>query len=277
MDENSRRSAADGRIAIRVGLLAEPPGRQQPVLSIVDKLGWEAVKLEAWPPVDDVFGVLDLFVFSVERIRQAALATVSDAALDPQLSILVLSDDRNPQTIADVLRCGAHDYLASPFALPELEARMVALVTRVWPSSDRRTNDGIRFDFANRAVAAGPYCVAFTPLEWDVLIALLEHDGQPVTAGQVVDDLSHRQLRAASVSTVISRIRRKLDGNDFKALTIDTVQSRGYIARFRRSSDHWAPAASLHEAGGIDEIPARCIDAPPSGHVVCPGQKTSHQ
>jgi DNA-binding response OmpR family regulator len=243
--------------------LADLPGQQQAILSVIENLGWEFVVLTAWPPVETAAGDLDLLVLSVSRIRQAALATISDAALNPQLSILVVSEGRNPQTIADVLRSGAHDYLVSSFAPLELEARMVALVTRVWPTSDRRSQNGISFDFASRTIVAGPYHVTFTPLEWDVLIALLERDGQPMATKQVVAELSHRDVKPSNITAVVSRIRRKLERNNFRALTIDTVQRRGYGARFRRSSDQGTRAIDANESDGHTGM------APLSAAVTC--------
>jgi DNA-binding response OmpR family regulator len=240
VDETARRSAEDRRLTVRVGLLAEPRDKHHPVIAVVENLGWECVMLAGWPPSIEEIGALDLLIFNVDRVGQSALATISDAGLDLQLKILVVSRSRNPQTIADVLRCGAHDYLVSPFAPAELEARMVALVTRVWPASDRRSQNGIRFDFVSRTTQAGPYAVAFTPLEWDVLIALFERDGQPVAAEQIAEDLPHRALKPSSVTAVVSRIRRKLRSHNFGAITIDTIQGHGYVARFRRASDHWA-------------------------------------
>lgn len=250
VNDTSRRSDTDRRSGIRVGLLADPPVQQESIYSAIENLGWEPVSLKAWPPIEVEARTLDLLVLNVDRIRHETLATISDAALHAQLIILVVSKDRNPQTIADVLRCGAHDYLVSPFAPPELEARMAVLVTRVWPSSDRRSSKGIRFDFDSRTVVAGPYVVSFTSLEWDVLIALLENDGQPVGAKQVVAKLPHRTLKPSSIVAVISRIRHKLERRDFRALTIDTIQGRGYVARFRRSSDHLARAVDASESDG---------------------------
>jgi DNA-binding response OmpR family regulator len=254
VEEISRRSDADRRTGVRVGLLADPPDQHHPALSVIENLGWESVALTTWPPpIEEDSGALELLILSVDRVSRASLATISDAALNPQLNILVVSKGRNPQTIADVLRCGAHDYLARPFAPLELEARMVALVTRVWPTSDRRSQNGISFDFVSRTAVTGPYVVAFTALEWDVLIALLERDGQPMTTGQVIDELSHRALKSSSITAVVSRIRHKLERYDFRALTIDTVQGRGYVARFRRASDQWTRATGSQESDGRDK------------------------
>lgn len=245
MDERSHASQPQGGSTVLVGAFADRQAGLEELEPAIGDLGWNIVEFDpsgldpSGPIETDRLAGFDLIVFNLESVGTDTLEKVAETSLFAPAKVLVISEDRDPQVIADVLRSGADDYLVSPFETPELAARMYSLVTRVWPSTDRRVSRRIAFDFDTRSIAAGPYSVRFTPLEWDVLCVLMEHDGDPIPAGSVVHELDFRTLQPSTIPTVISRIRRKLAANSFEAISVTTVQNRGYVAQFRRSSDHW--------------------------------------
>lgn len=226
------------RSPILVGIVVDEPSRADVLISAVENQGWIARRFDFSLPLEDLGDEISLVVLSLSQVDEGALELVSSVGLQSRANVLVISDDRSPQDIADVLRSGADDYLVSPFAIAECVARMRSLVMRVWPTTDRRDGSGLLFDFDRRQISAGPQSVLFSPLEWDVLTVLLEHDGSPVSIEAISRDLQVKRVQPSTVPTIVSRIRRKLETGEFRAITVSTVQNRGYVAQFRRASDH---------------------------------------
>lgn len=266
MAERPHASQHQGESMVLVGVFSDRGAALDDLAPAIRDLGWNTVDFDPWSESIDRMDEIDLIVFNLESVGTGTLEKVTEVSLFAQAKMLVISKDRDPQVIADVLRSGADDYLVRPFAIPELEARMYALVTRVWPSTDRRRSRSIAFDVDTRSVSAGPYSVRFTPLEWDVLSILMEHDGEPISAGSVARELEFRNVQKSTIPTVVSRIRRKLTANSFEAISVTTVQNRGYVAQFRRASDHWRNGNGNNSGDGrsLSDAPTPEASASPS-------------
>jgi DNA-binding response OmpR family regulator len=227
-----------GREPVSVGIFSDDPLKIAEVVPVVEGLGWKLLTFDPFAPIDVYNDRISLLIFSLKEVAPSGLELITGVKSQSRANLLVISNDRNPQTIADALRSGADDYLVSPFEPAELVVRVRALVTRVWPSADRREGNDIKFDVEKRAIVAGPYAVQFTPLEWDVLSILLERDGVPVSTDAVASEISGGRVQSATVPRIISRVRRKLETGNFAAISVTTVQNRGYVAQYRRASDH---------------------------------------
>lgn len=226
-----------GRAPILVAIVVDDATRADVLVPIVEGLGWAALRFDVSRVLDELGNDVSLVILSLSHIDEDVLELIASVNLQSRAKVLVISDNRDPQVIADTLRSGADDYLVSPFATAELVARTRSLVTRVWPTTDRRVGNGLVFDFERRQISAGPYSVHFSPLEWDVLNVLLEHDGAPVSVDAIVGDSQLHHVQSTTIPTIISRIRRKLEAGQFGAISVTTVQNRGYVAQFRRASD----------------------------------------
>lgn len=129
------------------------------------------------------------------------------------------------------LDAGADDYLAKPFALAELRARIRALTRR------RRHEGGdsaatwgpLRVDFGRRMVTRDDGRVPLTRREFDVLERLLRAEGRVVTRDQILEDCWGEVTPegAASLEVIAGRLRRKLS-RDGEAPAIRTVRGVGY-------------------------------------------------
>ena len=113
------------------------------------------------------------------------------------------------------LELGADDYIVKPFSLPELAARIRAVLRRA-PSPNveaaHRVGD-LTIDTRSREASVEGRAVALTPLEFDLLALLAAAPRQVFTAGQLLNRVwgstSGRQDPAA-VTEHVYRIRRKL-------------------------------------------------------------------
>lgn len=222
-------------VPIRIGVLPVAGDDCQRVLSAVESVGWDVTNLRGTPR--SRWPALDLVVQCVRNITSDVLVNVTEAASDPNLLVLVVGRDHDPQHLADVLRTGAADYLLAPFAAEELLARARALIYRSRPAADRRRPGKLTFDPITRTVVSGPLQMSLSPREWDALAILLESSPDLVTVAELSMGLTGSPDNETIVISTISRLRRKIRSSQFFAVSVETVYGRGYIARLRRSGD----------------------------------------
>jgi DNA-binding response OmpR family regulator len=130
---------------------------------------------------------------------------------------------------------GADDYLVKPFALPELLARVRALLRRGRPSDVFRLKAAdLELDVVARRVVRGERIVELTVREFDLLEYLLRHQGHLVSREMLARDVWKEPRRATPLDNVIDvqmgRLRRKVDLDGTTRL-IHTVRGVGFVLR----------------------------------------------
>ena len=133
------------------------------------------------------------------------------------------------------LDLGADDYLVKPFALPELLARIRALLRRGRPSEALRLKAGdLELDLVARRASRGDRAVDLTGREFELLEYLLRHQGHLVSREMLARDVWKEPRRATPLDNVIdvqmARLRRKID-LDGAARLIHTVRGVGFVVR----------------------------------------------
>ena len=123
---------------------------------------------------------------------------------------------------------GGDDYLAKPFALVELVARIQALLRRSGGTASVEA-EGLRLDPVSHAVSADGDEVALTPTEFRLLALLLARPGQAVRRRELVRaGWPHGAIvRENTLDAYVARIRRKLK-QLHDAPEIRTVHGVGY-------------------------------------------------
>jgi two-component system, OmpR family, copper resistance phosphate regulon response regulator CusR len=133
------------------------------------------------------------------------------------------------------LDLGADDYLVKPFALPELLARIRAILRRGRPQDTLRLKAAdLELDVAARRVTRGARTLDLTVREFELLEYLLRHDGHVVSRDMLAHDVWKEPRRATPIDNVIdvqmARLRRKVDLEGTRRL-IHTVRGVGFVLR----------------------------------------------
>ena len=130
---------------------------------------------------------------------------------------------------------GADDYLAKPFGLAELQARVRALLRRSAPRSGPAAADAapatsLRIDTAARRVLLGEQEVALTAKEFDVLALLSTHRDKVVAREQLMSEVWDENWFGSTktLDVTIGRLRTKLEeaGADDRVVAVRGVGFR---------------------------------------------------
>ncbi|SDY80426.1 response regulator transcription factor [Nitrosomonas sp. Nm58] len=146
------------------------------------------------------------------------------------LPILILTARNSWQDKVKGLETGADDYLAKPFQMEELQARLKALLRRATAVPSTVLKSGpIMLDMAGQTVKLNDDIVDLTAFEYRLLEQLLRHQGEVISKQTLTDYLyPHDNNHESNVLEVmIGRLRRKLDP-DGKLNPIETLRGRGY-------------------------------------------------
>jgi DNA-binding response OmpR family regulator len=133
------------------------------------------------------------------------------------------------------LDLGADDYLVKPFALPELLARIRALLRRGRPSDLFRLKaSDLELDLVTRRAIRGERLLDLTAREFELLEYLLRHQGHLVSREMLAREVWKEPRRATPLDNVIdvqmTRLRKKVDVEGTPRL-IHTVRGVGFMVR----------------------------------------------
>jgi two-component system response regulator MprA len=178
------------------------------------------------PPNLIVLDVMMPFVDGLETCRR--LRARGDET--PVLMLTALGDvsDR-----VDGLDAGADDYLAKPFALEELLARIRALLRRSGGDvSELLTFADVEMNLATRTVLRSGETVPLTKTEFDLLEVLMRGGGRVATRDQIYRQVWGFDFETSSNSldVYVGYLRRKTEAGGAPRL-IHTVRGVGYTLR----------------------------------------------
>jgi two-component system response regulator RegX3 len=138
------------------------------------------------------------------------------------------------------LEIGGDDYLAKPFGVRELQARVKALLRRRHAGardggvvSDRIEMAGIVVDDAAHTATADGRPIDLTPREFELLACLMRHSGKVLSRDQLLREAWGWEylVETKTVDTHVKRLRDKLEAAGVDPSLVETV--RGYGYRFK--------------------------------------------
>ena len=150
---------------------------------------------------------------------------------DRETRVLILSARSEVEDKVAGLDAGANDYLAKPFHLAELEARIRSLTLRHFTQQDVLLRCGeLTFDTRSRTAAVRGETLTLTRKETGILEYLMVHQGRPVSQEELMDHVWDNSVDnfSNSIRVHISALRKKLR----TALGYDPIRNRigeGYL------------------------------------------------
>ena len=181
----------------------------------------------------ELFDLVVLDLMLPGRNGLEILQTLRQRHIDTPVLILTARDGVDDRVLG--LDLGADDYLVKPFALPELLARMRALLRRGRPADVLRLKIAdLELDLVSRRVVRGERFIDLTGREFELLEYLLRHQGHLVSREMLARDVWKEPRRATPLDNVIdvqmTRLRRKVDSEGTLRL-IHTVRGVGFVVR----------------------------------------------
>jgi len=130
------------------------------------------------------------------------------------------------------LDAGADDYLAKPFAIEELLARLRALTRRAGGGQTTLEAGPVLLDLETREVTVDGNPIELTAREFDLLAFLMHAPGRVFTREQIYEGVWGFTYLGESkvIDFFISALRRKLDTSQDSSI-IRTVRGVGYTIR----------------------------------------------
>ena len=161
------------------------------------------------------------------------LETLRKRQIQTPVLILTARDGIEDRVLG--LDLGADDYLIKPFALPELLARIRALLRRGRPTDALRLKAGdLELDLVTRCAIRGDRQLDLTAREFELLEYLLRHQGHLVSREMLAREVWKEPRRATPLDNVIdvqmARLRKKVDVEGIQRL-IHTIRGVGFVLR----------------------------------------------
>jgi DNA-binding response OmpR family regulator len=195
------------------GFAVDVIGRGDEAFEIILDNAFDAVVLDIMLPGRDGLSIL-------RGLRERSNA----------VPVLILTARGEISEKVEGLDLGADDYLAKPFAIEELAARLRALIRRqTGENLVRYRIQDLTLDVASRIARRGSRRIDLTGREFSLLECLMRAPGRVFTRTQLCQHVWEYQFDAGTnlVDVYIQRLRRKVDDSEPTKL-IQTVRGAGY-------------------------------------------------
>ncbi len=171
----------------------------------------------------------DLLILDLGLPRMSGLEVLSKLrARQSRLPVLILTAADSVEQRVKGLDHGADDYMAKPFSLSELEARVRALARRGAGGGSTILHHGkLECEQTGRVALVNQQTLDLSAREVSLLEILLTRSGRMVSKTQIVDHLCEwgEEVSSNAIEVYVHRLRKKLDDSGVK---ITTVRGLGY-------------------------------------------------
>jgi two-component system response regulator TctD len=175
-------------------------------------------------------------------------------AADQRLPVLILTARDSLMERVGSLHEGADDFLAKPFEIAELEARLIALVRRSRGGDHPRFACGpLSYDAGSRQFTLAHEPLQLTPREHAVLRALIAHSGEPLSKQEILERVfsDEADVQPDAVEVLVHRLRKRLQGSP---VGVRTVRGLGYVLESSAGTAQAADPSRPPGARGADSL-----------------------
>ena len=185
----------------------------------------------------------DLVILDVMLPGMTGFAVVAELRrIGHYIPVLMLTARGRPEDVLQGFQSGADDYLAKPFELAILIARVQGLLRRrEWfrlgdrqpsmsPVSSRFRFHERTIDFEQLEVQMGDRTMSLTLMEASLLRYLVEHEGRPVSRKTILEKVwgVREDTDTRAIDNFIVRLRRYLEDEPSSPRHLQTVRGVGY-------------------------------------------------
>jgi len=188
--------------------------------------------------------VLDVMLPDINGLEIAKrIRAMEEASGQPAIPIMMLTALDAVSDRVTGLEVGADDYLSKPFAIPELVARIRALLRRAQapaangdgaaaPAGGVLRYEDLSLDPSSRIVTRGGRTVTLTAREFDLLHMFMKHPNQVLTHDTLMERVWGDDFFGESnvLAVTVASVRRALEEADEPRL-LQTVRGVGYVLR----------------------------------------------
>jgi len=177
-------------------------------------------------------GHFDLVVLDVMLPSLDGFEVLREIRKDSQAPVVMLTARSDLHDVVVGLELGADDYVTKPFELPELVARMKAVLRRstAEPEAGVIAADGLEIDPAAFTVRRGSEEIALTATEFRLLLELARRPKQVFTRELLLELVWNYDYLGDSrlVDAAVQRLRAKIEDDPKEPTLIRTVRGVGY-------------------------------------------------
>jgi two-component system response regulator TctD len=223
-------------MAMKLLLVEDNPAMQTTLQRSFERMGVKVVlcgdgarALDRWQASQPDAVLLDLSLPGMDGLE--VLTQARGMGLDTPVIIITARGTVGDRVLG--LNSGADDYLAKPFDLDELEARVRALVRRRGSASAAGLSSefcGLRYDTDSGAVFSRGHPLELSSREASMLRALLARPGQACTKERLLERVfpGEAEVQAEAIEVVAYRLRKRLAGAGAQLVTL---RGLGYLLR----------------------------------------------
>lgn len=146
--------------------------------------------------------------------------------------IVILSANRDPEMSAQLLNCGADDYIVKPFSGCDLQARIAALLRRSQAVYDEKiiTVSDMTINLTRRVVSRSGVDIVLRRKEFDILEYLATNQGRVLTRAMILNQVWEAGTESwnNTIDVHIKYLRDKVD-RPFGSSLIKTLYGVGYM------------------------------------------------
>jgi DNA-binding response OmpR family regulator len=188
-------------------------------------------------------GPVDVILLDVVMPGQDGLTIARDIRANSDVGIIMLTSRDEVLDRVVGLEVGADDYIAKPFHLREVLARVKSVLRRRKPEPEPaqrfedRAEDVVRFDgwlldtVRRRLVSPSGNDITLTSGEFDLLAALAKQPGRVFSRETLMEHTRGHGLKAfdRTIDAQISRLRKKIEPNPKNPMIVKSVRAVGYV------------------------------------------------
>ena len=186
---------------------------------------------------------IDLILLDVVMPGQDGLTIAREIRAKSDVGIIMLTGRDEVLDRVVGLEVGADDYIAKPFHLREVLARVKSVARRRKPASESvgrsedRREEVIRFDgwildtARRRLVAPSGKDVVLTSGEFDLLAALAKHPGRVFSRETLMEHTRGHGMKAfdRTIDAQVARLRKKIERDPKSPTIVKSVRAVGYV------------------------------------------------